>query len=384
MGVVRMADIAEHVAAFVQEMEGRGYLEPEWLHKALYAVPRHLFIERYCASREDERWVTVDPADPAEENLEAIYSDRGLMIRDVPDHSAASQPGLILAMLRHLEVEAGHMVLEIGTGSGWNAGLLAYRAGADELVHSIDLQPDLVEKARAHLCAAGFPGVCLRAGDGGYGWPERAPFDRIVATVGCPDIPPAWCAQLAEGGLLLVPFKISGVGDPLLRLEKRDGRLAGRFVGYSAFMTLQGAFGFEAEDWLLPPWEPEIEKMLQAEPEEVPVSEPVGVDGLFYLRLAGMRFRALLDENRKLGFPRRLLYCPEWNALLSPARKEATVEVYGNADLGEAVAAGLKAWIELGKPKFTEYRVELLTDGSADMGEGWFIRRPNVALRLFL
>jgi len=379
-----MADLRAHMVAFVQEMEDKGYLEPEWLRTTLYAVPRHLFIEQYYERGEDERWITVDQAHLTEENLAAVYTDRGLMIRDVPNHSAASQPGLVLAMLRHLEVEEGQRVLEVGTGSGWNAGLLAYRAGQDELVHSIDLQPDLVERARAHLRAAGFPGVQVRAGDGGYGWPERAPFDRIVATVGCPDIPPAWRAQLVEGGLLLVPFKISGVGDPLLRLDKRDGRLAGRFVGYSAFMTLQGAFGFDAEDWLLPPWNPSIEALLETEPQEVSLAERVGVDCLFYLRLAGMRFRALLDEKRKLGFPRRLLYCPQWDALLSPARKEATVEIHGDPGLGEAVAAGLRAWVELGRPRFTDYRVEVLDGSSEDAVGGWVVRRPNVALRCSL
>jgi protein-L-isoaspartate(D-aspartate) O-methyltransferase len=245
-----MADVREHMDAFVQEMEHRRCLEPAWLREALYRVPRHLFIEQYYEMGDSEHWVTVDQAQLTEENLEAIYSDRGLMIREPPDHSAASQPALVLAMLCDLEVEEGQRVLEVGTGSGWNAGLLAYRAGEDELVHSIDLQPDLVEKARAHLRAAGFPDVQLRAGDGGYGWPERAPFDRIMATVGCPDIPRAWREQLAEGGILLVPLKISGVGDPLLRLEKRASRLEGRFVGYSAFMTLQGAFGLDTEDWL--------------------------------------------------------------------------------------------------------------------------------------
>lgn len=379
-----MADVRAHIAAFVQEMEGKRCLEPEWLREALYRVPRHLFIERYCESREDGRWVTVDPADPAEEHLNAIYTDRGLMIRDVPNHSAASQPALVLLMLRYLGVEEGQRVLEIGTGSGWNAGLLAHRVAEDGSVHSMDLQDDLVEKAREHLRAAGFPGVQLRAGDGGYGWPEEAPFDRIVVTVGCPDIPPAWREQLADGGMLLVPFKIGGVGDPLLRLEKREGRLAGRFVGYSAFMTLQGAFGLDTEDWLLAPWEPSIEALLETAPQEVPVAEPVSVDCLFYLRLAGMRFRALLDGKRKLGFPRRILYCPEWDALLSPVRKEPTVEVYGDAGLGEAVAASVRAWIELGRPKFTDYRAEVADLGSADVAEGWVIRRPNVVLRFAL
>jgi len=149
-------------------------------------------------------------------------------------------------------------------------------------------------------------------------------------------------------------------------------------------MTLQGAFGTDAEDWLLPPWKPSIEALLQAEPQEVSVAERVGVDCLFYLRLAGMRFRGLLDEKRKLGFPRRLLYCPEWDALLSPSQKEPTIAVYGNPGLGEAVAAGYRAWIGLGKPRFTDYRVAVMDDDSEDLARGWVIRRPNVALRVSL
>ncbi|MFL7809522.1 MAG: hypothetical protein AB8I80_12875, partial [Anaerolineae bacterium] len=94
-----MADLRAHMVAFVQEMEDKGYLEPEWLRTALYAVPRHLFIERYCERGEDERWIAVDQAHLTEENLAAVYTDRGLMIRDVPNHSAASQPGLVLVML---------------------------------------------------------------------------------------------------------------------------------------------------------------------------------------------------------------------------------------------------------------------------------------------
>jgi protein-L-isoaspartate(D-aspartate) O-methyltransferase len=379
-----MDDVREHIAAFVQEMEDRGHLEPEWLREALYSVPRHLFIEQYYERGDGERCVTVDQAHLTEQNLKAIYSDRGLMIREPPNHSAASQPSLVLMMLHYLGVEECHRVLEIGTGSGWNAGLLAFRAGEDRLVHSVDLQPDLVEMARDHLCAAGFPGVNLRAGDGGYGWPEEAPFDRIVATVGCPDIPPAWREQLAEGGIALIPLKIGGVGDPLLRLEKRDSRLAGRFVGYSAFMTLQGAFGFDAEDWLLSPWKPSIEALLQTEPEEVSLAEPVGVDCLFYLRLAGMWVRALLDEKRKLGFPRRLLYCPEWGAILSPARKEPMIEVYGDLSIGKALAGAAREWIELGSPKFTDYRVELVDADSEGVAKGWVVRRPNVVLRFSL
>lgn len=381
---MRMVDVREHIAAFVREMEGKGCLEPGWLREALYNVPRHLFIEQYYEMEGGKHLVTVDRAHPTERDLNAIYSDRGLMIREPPNHSAASQPSLVLMMLRYLEVEESHRVLEIGTGSGWNAGLLAFRADDDRLVHSIDLQTDLVERARDHLCAAGFPGVNLRAGDGGYGWPDGAPFDRITATVGCPDVPPAWREQLAEGGIVLIPLKAGGVGDPLLRLKKRHNCLGGQFVGYSGFMTLQGAFWTDAEDLLFPPWDPRIEELLNVEPTEIAVAEPIDIDCLFFLHLEGMRFHALIDEQSKLGWPRRVLYCPEWNAIFSPGRKEPAVEIYGDTDIGEALTAASRKWIELGRPKLTDYRVELTDTCSSGVAEGWWVRRPNAVLGLSL
>jgi protein-L-isoaspartate O-methyltransferase len=138
-------------------------------------------------------------------------------------------------------------VLEIGTGSGFNAGLMTMGTGDPKLVHSIDIQPDLVEAAAVHLRDAGIEGVNLRVCDGGLGWPEAAPFDRIMLTVGSSDIPPAWLDQLAENGVLLLPFKTRGMGDPLLRLRKADGRCTGGFVGYSGFMALQGRFLDESQ-----------------------------------------------------------------------------------------------------------------------------------------
>ena len=67
-----------------------------------------------------------------------------------------------------------------------------------------------------------------------------------------------------------------------------------------------------------------------------------------------MRFHALIDEERKLGWPRRILYSPEWNAILSPDRKEPTVEIYGDTDIAEALADASGKWIELGRPKLTD------------------------------
>src|SRR5690606_28552936 len=91
-----------------------------------------------------------------------------------------------------LEVEPGHRVLEIGTGSGYQAAVLA-ELGA--IVFSIEIVPELATAARARLAGLGYGSVTLREGDGGAGWPERAPFDRIVATAAAPALPPAWLEQ---------------------------------------------------------------------------------------------------------------------------------------------------------------------------------------------
>ena len=124
--------------------------DPDWLKETLFNVPRHLFIEQYYNDEAPGGIVQVESPEPTSAQLERIYSDRGLMIRETP-HSAASQPALIFGMLEDLKLAHGLKVLEVGTGSGWNAGLIAFTVGDDHLVYSMDLQADLVEKARKHL-----------------------------------------------------------------------------------------------------------------------------------------------------------------------------------------------------------------------------------------
>jgi len=130
-----------------------------------------------------------------------------------------SQPSLVAWMTALLELEPGERVLEIGTGSGFQAALLA-RLGAE--VWSIEVVPELFERARALLDELGIP-AHLRRGDGHLGWPEAAPFDAIILTCATPEIPGALWEQLAAGGRLVAP-----VGDPydlqmLVRYRKGEG-----------------------------------------------------------------------------------------------------------------------------------------------------------------
>lgn len=371
--------ISEHIQTFVDELRLKGAFIAPWLEDAVRGVPRHNFIEQYYD--EKDSLVKLDPDHATDEQLKLIYSNAGLQIRKPPEHSAASEPCLVMWMLADLDMQAGQKVLEIGTGTGWNAGLLAFRAGNGNLVYSIDAQPDLVEQAGMHLLRAGIDRVNLRAGDGGYGWPEAAPFDRIVATVGCPDITPEWQEQLAEDGTLLVPLKTSGIGDPLIRLTKHNGRLIGGFSRWSWFMTLQGDYWTGAEDILEEPFEPWLNSLLQEDPEVVALPEVITSDCLFFLRLKGLRFQGIRANPWEL-----LGGClhHESGSVFSPDMQWPVLRLYGNADLGKLVSNCQEEWIRLGRPRITDFHVELVDRDACSDSQSWLDKREHACLRFSL
>ena len=370
----------EHIESFVKELRLKGAFIAPWLEDAVRRVPRHYFIERYYDDKGD--LIEFDPA--SEDQLKLIYSDFGLMIRKSP-HSAASQPALIMGMLADLEVAPGRKVLEVGTGSGWNAGLLAFGVGDGSLVYSMDAQPDLIQEAGVHLRNAGIEGVNLRAGDAGHGWMEAAPFDRIVATVGCPDIPRAWHEQLAENGILLVPLKTAGIGDPVIRLRKQSGRMIGGFTRWSWFKTLQGDYWSDSEDILQGPFEPSLEALLLAEPQVVVLPEPLTIDCLFLLRLKGLRFQGFQSNHPRAlqlhgGFLHR-----ESMSIFSPDNNSPVLKMYGDSDLGKLVSDCQREWISLGRPPITDFRVELLDgDAACNDPQSWLDKRQHACLKFTL
>ncbi|MEV8597852.1 methyltransferase domain-containing protein [Streptomyces sp. NPDC052012] len=229
--------------ALVREIEASGAFDddPVW-REVFAAVPRHLFVPSYyvgVVGGYERRWGESPDPEARERWLRGAYQDTPLatLLRDGELLSSSSQPSLMAQMLAALGVRDGDRVLEIGTGSGYNAALLAHRLGDDDLVTTIDLDPEITESARRHLAAAGHhPAVVT--GDGARGVPARAPFDRIIATCALPSIPPAWPAQCRPGGRILAPYA-TGV----IALTVRDaGHAEGRFLHTPAyFVPLRGA-----------------------------------------------------------------------------------------------------------------------------------------------
>lgn len=186
-----------------------GVLAADW-YTAFAETPRHVFVPRFYDGDE-----LVDGANPVQKArwLAAVYSDASLVTQQATapgtglswPTSSTTLPSLMARMLALLQVDDGHRLLEIGTGTGYNAAIVSHRLGAPNIV-SIDIDPQLVDTARARLADVGYR-PRLVSGDGSAGVPDAAPFDRIIATAAVPTVPPTWITQLAAGGRIVADLR---------------------------------------------------------------------------------------------------------------------------------------------------------------------------------
>jgi methyltransferase of ATP-grasp peptide maturase system len=240
-------DWTARAARLAEELVIAGKLHsPEWV-AAVRTVPRHKLVPVwYEQDPGTGEWLTRDATHPAWR--EQVYANRGLFTKigeatgawgtAVVGLSSTSTPGLMTRMLETLDVHEGHDVLEIGTGTGYNAALLAHRIGAEH-VFSVDIDPELVYLARERLARIGYWPTLIVA-DGARGLPEHAPYDRIIATCSVPAIPRAWLDQTRTGGLILADLKLSVHAGNLVLLTRLADRAEGRFDRtWAGFMALR-------------------------------------------------------------------------------------------------------------------------------------------------
>ena len=169
----------------------------------------------------------------------------GLALGDHPVSIACgqtlSQPYMVALMLDALQVRRGMSVLEVGAGSGYVLALLG-AMGARPC--GVEWHPELAGGIRDHLRAARCGAAAVRCGDGGLGWPEKAPFDRILVSAACPRVPPPLLQQLAPGGILVAPMDAPGGGVQVLRrMTKAPGGMEVEDLGGCVFVPLVGLFG---------------------------------------------------------------------------------------------------------------------------------------------
>ncbi len=195
----------------------RGVKNPDVI-SAMQTVPRHRFV--------------------TETYLNFAYNDHPLPIGY---GQTISQPYIVAWMTELADLKAGERVLEIGTGSGYQAAILAQLGYLE--VYSIEIVPQLAEMASERLKALGYE-VQVRQGDGYYGWKEAAPFDAIIVTAAPDHLPPPLVEQLKEGGRIIIPIGPPGSYQVLWKFVKQNGELTGYELGGVRFVPFTGSGGF--------------------------------------------------------------------------------------------------------------------------------------------
>lgn len=195
------------------QIEGRGISDPAVL-TAMRSVPRHEFV--------------------LDDFREFAYSDQPLPINH---GQTISQPYIVGLMSELLQIHPEDRVLEIGTGSGYQAAILA-EMGAE--VYTIEIIPELAEEARQRLDRLGYPNIKSLTADGYYGWEEFAPYDAIIVTAAPDHLPQPLATQLADGGRLVIPIGPIGAFQTLWLFEKADGELTASNQGGVNFVPFTG------------------------------------------------------------------------------------------------------------------------------------------------
>ncbi|MFJ2149759.1 methyltransferase, FxLD system [Streptomyces microflavus] len=270
--------------ALVDQLRADGSVRTSAVETALRTVPRHVFV----------------PDVP----LEDAYANAPVHIKydtDGSSISCASQPGVVALMLDQLDCREGERVLELGAGTGYNAGLLAHLVGESGHVTTLDVDDDLVEGARAQPSAAGITNVETVTRDGALGYEEGAPYDRIIATVGAHGVPHAWLQQLAPGGRLLAPQRLKGTVSRSIAYEQRDGRWMSLGSEMNTFMPLRR--GIADDDRRVIPLSTDGTVRLQA-----PAGQKIDAE-----TLAGVLHQPRTEE--WTGMTVRAMESPEWMEL---------------------------------------------------------------------
>jgi len=214
-GELRMARERERM---VDEQLARRGVGDERVLAAMRRVPRHRFVQEALRDR--------------------AYGDHPLPIGE---EQTISQPYIVGLMTALLELTGREKVLEVGTGSGYQTAVLALLA---RRVCSIERLPRLAERARATLEALGYDNVWVRVGNGTLGWPDEAPFDRILVAAGGPAVPPPLFQQLVPGGRMVLPIG-DAENQTLTVVDNDHGRMRTRAVGDCKFVKLVGKYAWE-------------------------------------------------------------------------------------------------------------------------------------------
>ncbi len=369
---------AELRRQLVRQMVTTGSIQsPAW-QEAFEEVHRHVFAPVVYQRTQAGR-VLLDGRNPADREawLTAVYSDDSLVTRFDGGGiamSSSTQPSLMALMLEALDVKDGHRVLEIGTGTGFNAALLSRRLGSN-LVTSVEIDPQLVAEARRTLAACGYHPTVVAA-DGLEGYQPHAPYDRIIATCSVRRIPVAWLAQTGPGGLIVANI---GFGVVPLRVEAH-GSAQGRFLSsVAAFIEARPA---DAPRTL---GKDETISLADGEGDSRPVSIPREIDDeefSFFLRLTTPGLSRVLGIlNDEAGERCHWLANPDTRSWARATVRDGqgSVTQGGSRRLWDELEKAHACWGDAGRPVHDRLGLAVTLDGQHQL---WVDTPQNVVAML--
>jgi len=336
---------------FVQILEqrlGRALTPP--VRSAFLQVPRHLFVQQYYEQRGNSLSWDLVQATP-----EKIYRDEALVTRiderGMPS-SSTSQPSVMAAQLEALALQHGQRVLEIGVGTGYNAALLEKMVGDTGQVISIDIDEDLVERAKHHLTSGDVQNVIALPGDGFLGEAAYAPYDRLLTTCSVRSIPRAWFDQLTMGGRLVGNW-LTHLASLFVCVEKTtadelDGGLLDLEASYMEMRTKDLVPSRQKIDWgqyeMRTPTRMHLPKMK-------PLLDNTAYSLLLQCFLPEMRkcYRSGSEDDQM----RTYLLMREAAILV----QDDGLLIFGDEGMGHMIRQSYDLYHHLGQPCITEYRV---------------------------
>ena len=372
-------------AAMVAALRDQGFVRRPDVEMAFASVPRHVFVP------------SVSPA-------QAYTTDTALATHFDADGTAissASAPDIVATMLEQLAVGPGMRVLEIGAGTGYNAGLLACLVGPAGSVVSVDIDEVVAAEAREHLDDAGIPGVRVVVGDGWLGVPPgdgEALFDRVEVTVGSWEVSPHWIEQLHPGGILVMPLWLRPGVQVSVAFVREGYRLKSVSAHGCGFMRLRGPHAGPDTHIIVPGWADRVDGASK-EREWIAALEDASPDRVARLRellggpatssrvalpAAGWTTRLALEERDAIALSGRRTW---WNfacGLFAPGRDSLAV-----FDAGQIVSFGDPQCAERLRVRLPQLTALKLRDldiqarphpvGGVPAG-AWLLERPDVDL----
>jgi len=360
------------------ELTDQGVLsDPAW-RAAFFRVPRHKFIPDWIWTEPEgsDKYTAVCRTTDPDVWWQAVYRD-DYVVTQVDDGrhpapgvvgdlstSSASMPSLVFRMLAELALSDGMRVLEIGTGTGYNAALLCARLGSEQVV-TVEVDPELARQGEEAIASMGLLPTVV-TGDGADGYAPGAPYDRVLATCAVQRVPYAWVEQIKPGGQILTPWGTAYHNGGLLSLEKdKDGTASGVFVGSSSFMWLRSQrvpFG-RVRDFI---HDEEKADRTTTNLDPCSVTDDDAAEFAIGLRVPNCQPRVFWADDVSGEFTLWLLDpdSDSWASVdYEPDATAYAVEQYGTRRLWDEVEAAHCWWVEADQPGRERFGITVTAEG---------------------